>query len=252
MTQHHQGGLPATAPPASMPFARRPASPSMARHGDPAPGGRQPDVLAADAADLDTLSQVIADAFHDLAPSRWLIPDPAARRQVFPRYFRIFLDHALAAGVVLTTADRAAAALWLPISQDGPAPPAGYDDQLAGATGRWVGRFQEFDAAMAARHPAGIAHHYLALLAVRPDRQSQGTGTALLRAYHHYLDHDIGAPAYLEASGPRTRRLYMRHGYADHGRQPFQLPDGPAMYPMWRERGESVKGAARSGAQKGS
>jgi hypothetical protein len=69
---------------------------------------------------------------------------------------------------------------------------------------------------------------------VRPDRQGVGTGTALLRAYHQILDHDAGAPAYLEAADLRTRDVYLRHGYADHG-PPIQLPDGPLMYPMWRE-----------------
>jgi len=44
-------------------------------------------VIRAGAADLGTLSQVIADAFHDLAPSRWLMADPAARRDIFPAYF---------------------------------------------------------------------------------------------------------------------------------------------------------------------
>ena len=46
-------------------------------------------VIPAEPTDAATLSQVIAEAFHDLAPARWLISDPAARRQIFPRYFRI-------------------------------------------------------------------------------------------------------------------------------------------------------------------
>ena len=45
-------------------------------------------VIRATEADLDVLSQVIADAFHDVAPSRWLITDPGARQQIFPGYFR--------------------------------------------------------------------------------------------------------------------------------------------------------------------
>ena len=69
---------------------------------------------------------------------------------------------------------------------------------------------------------------------MRPGRQGQGTGTALLRSYHERLDRDAGAPAYLEAADLRTRRMYRRHGYTDLG-PPIQLPDGPLMYPMWRE-----------------
>ena len=71
-------------------------------------------VVRADAGDLDILSLVIAEAFADLPPSRWLIPLAAARREIFPGYFRLHVEHALADGVVHTTPGRTAAALWLP------------------------------------------------------------------------------------------------------------------------------------------
>ena len=61
---------------------------------------------------------------------------------------------------------------------------------------------------------------------MQPDRQGQGTGTALLHACHQHLDHDVGAPAYLEASDLRTCQNYLRHGYADHG-PPIACPAGP-------------------------
>jgi len=79
-------------------------------------------VICAGAADLDVLSQVIADAFCDLAPSRWLIPGQATRRQVFPGYFRLYAEHALARGVVHTTPGRTAAALWIPAGGPGSRP----------------------------------------------------------------------------------------------------------------------------------
>jgi len=189
-------------------------------------------VIRAVPADLDTLSQLIADAFRDLAPSRWLIADQATRRKIFPGYFRIYVEHTLKEGVAYTTTDRAAAALWMPFGPDASTPPAGYGPRLAAATGPWASRFQAFDVALEARHPAGLTHHHLALLAVRPGRQGHGIGTALLRRHHQILDRD-GVPAYLEASSLRTRTLYLRHGYADHG-SPIYLPDGPLMYPMLR------------------
>ena len=190
-------------------------------------------------ADLDALSHVVAAAFHGLAPSRWLIPDPDVRRQIFPGYFAIFVQHVLAAGTVHTTPDRAAAALWLPAGAAEAGPPADYDARLAGATGPFLARFQAFDEALDRHHP-GVAHHHLAMMAVRPDRQGQGTGTALLRAYLEHLD-KAAMPSYLEAASPRSRAIYLRHGYADHG-PPIRLgDDGPCMYPMWREPG-SVAG----------
>ena len=76
-----------------------------------------------------------------------------------------------------------------------------------------------------------VANH-LAILAVRPDRQGQGTGTALLDAHHAILDAE-GIVAYLEASDERTRGIYLRHGYADYG-NPITLAGGLLMYPMVR------------------
>jgi GNAT superfamily N-acetyltransferase len=201
----------------------------MSPHRHLAAPGTSPAVVRAGEADLDVLSQVIAGAFHDLAPSRWLIPDPEGRRQLFPGYFRLYLEHALASGTVHTTTGRTAAALWIPSGQDAP---DGYDIRLAAVTSPWTSRFVAFDAALDRHHPVGVRHHHLAILAVHPDQQGRGVGTALLHAGHATLD-DEGVPAYLEASGPRSRRLYLSHDYTDHG-PPIQLPDGPLMYPMWR------------------
>lgn len=36
------------------------------------------------------------------------------------------------------------------------------------------------------------------------------------------------------ARAARSRHFYRRHGYAERG-QPIRLPDGPPMWPMWRE-----------------
>lgn len=193
-------------------------------------------VIPAGQADVGTLSQVIADAFHDLPPSPWLISDPAARRRIFPPYFRLYVEHAMANGIVHTTPGRTAVALWLPAGRDGPEPPGdGYGAKLAEITGPWADRFVAFDAALDRHHPTGAAHHHLAILAVRPHDQGRGTGTALLRAHHAALD-AAGTPAYLEASSDRNRAFYLRHGYADLG-PPICLPDGPRMRPMMRATG---------------
>jgi GNAT superfamily N-acetyltransferase len=196
------------------------------------PAGPDAKVIRAGAADLDALSQVIADAFHDLEPSRWLVAGATARRQIFPGYFRLHLEHAMASGLVHTTPGRDAAALWIPAGDGAAALPDGHAARLAVVTGSWCARFEAFDAALDRRHPDG-PHHHLAILAVRPDRQGQRTGTALLRAHHGTLDRD-GMPAYLEAASSRTREIYLGHGYTDHG-PPIRLPRGPVMYPMMRQ-----------------
>jgi len=189
-------------------------------------------IVRATEADTGVLSQVIAEAFFPLAVCRWLIPDGAARRAAFPGYFRLYLEHAIADGIVETTPGRDAAALWIP--GDGPtAPPDEYAGQLAALTGPYLSNFLAFDEALDRHHPSGVFHEHLAILAVRPDRQGQGIGTALLDARHADLE-DQGTPAYLEASDEHTRRLYLAHGYAERG-SPIELADGVRMYPMWRE-----------------
>jgi GNAT superfamily N-acetyltransferase len=201
----------------------------------PASGSPQPRVIPAGPADLDALSQVIADAFHCLPPSRWLIPGPAARRAIFPRYFRLHVEQAMAHGAVCTTPGRDAVALWMPAGGDAPGQPANYEARLAAVTAPWTSRFLAFDQTLDRNHPAGIPHQHLAILAVRPGRQGQGTGAALLRAQHQILDRDA-APAYLEAADQRSCRLYERQGYVLLPGTPFRLPDGgPAMWQMWRE-----------------
>ena len=197
--------------------------------------GTRGEVIRATSADTGTLSQVIADAFFGLPQSRWLIPGQAARRSILPGYFQLLLEHAIASGIVCTTAGRDAAAVWLPAGHPPGRPPGDYGTRLAAATGVWLDRFTAFDATLDRHHPAGVPHRHLAILAVRPDRQAQGTGSMLLRACHQLLD-QRGIPAYLEAAELRTRRLYLRHGYVLRPDAPFFLPSGgPPMWPMWRD-----------------
>jgi GNAT superfamily N-acetyltransferase len=190
-------------------------------------------VIQADPADAAVLSQVIAEAFHDLPPAQWLIPDPLIRRKIFPAYFRIVVDHAMAAGLVHTTVDRAAVALWLPVGKDHPDSPGDdYEGRLAEVTGLWAGRFQTFDAELARHHPTGTAHHHLAILAVHPDNQGQGIGTALLRAHHAILD-QTGTPPTSKPPARATALYICATVTPTPG--PFHLPDGgPSMWPMTR------------------
>lgn len=189
-------------------------------------------IVRAGAADAEVLSQLIADAFFPLAPCQWLIGDEAARRRILPGYFRMYVEHAIADGIVHTTPDRDATALWIPLGTQLPVPPDEYDEHLAEVTGPWAPRFVNFDRELDAHHLTGLAHHHLAILAVHPGQQRRGIGTALLDAHHAVLD-ELDMAAYLEAASERTRRIYLRHGYADLG-APIQLNHGPRMYPMIR------------------
>jgi GNAT superfamily N-acetyltransferase len=88
-----------------------------------------------------------------------------------------------------------------------------------------------FDRILGRHHPPR-PHHHLALLATRPGHQRAGLGTALLEHHHRHLDR-YAIPAYLEASSPRSRNLYLRTGY-EPLLPTIELPDGPSLWPMWR------------------
>jgi GNAT superfamily N-acetyltransferase len=163
----------------------------------------------------------------------WLVADPARRSRVLLDVFRIHVEHAMTAGWTWIAGDQTGIAVWLP---GGAPPPPDHDRRLDAAAGPYVPRFRALDAAFERHHPRE-PHHYLAFLAVAPALQGLGVGSALLAWQHRVLDRG-GMPAYLEASSVASRRLYLRHGYRDHG-PAIDLPDGPRVWPMRRLPGSS-------------
>jgi GNAT superfamily N-acetyltransferase len=194
------------------------------------------ELVIRDVAPVDTgeITDLVATAMRDGAIARWLHADPSVRDIHGSGYFEIFVEHAVRYGEVYATADAdtgrlSGVALWFPLTSWIPAP-ADYDRRLKEVAGSAFDRARELDAALDAHHPLD-PHHYLAFLAVHPDEQNRGIGSALLDRHHARLDR-AGIPAYLEANDPRNRDLYLRHGYAI--RSVLQLPDGPPLWTMWR------------------
>jgi GNAT superfamily N-acetyltransferase len=184
--------------------------------------------------DTGEITELVATAMGDGPVARWLHTDPEVRRREGPRYFAIFVEHAVRFGEVYATSDAATGmltgvALWFPFTSLIP-PPDDYDRRLKEVAGSAFDRARELDAAMEAHHPVE-PHHYLAFLAVHPEHRNRGVGSALLDRHHARLD-DAGLPAYLEANDPRNRDLYLRHGYVP--RATITLPDGPPLWAMWR------------------
>lgn len=160
----------------------------------------------------EAIAALIAEAFEHIPPAKWIVPDDAVRRRLLAKQFEILVDHAQKYGQVHVSDDGDAVAVWFDNTAEAPEIER-YDERLAEAVGEWLPRFQAFDAELLAHHPHE-PHFHLALLATRPDRQSQGMGGTLMARQHAWLD-SRGIPAYLEASGPRSRDLYLRHGYED-------------------------------------
>jgi GNAT superfamily N-acetyltransferase len=187
----------------------------------------------ADPDDLPRLAVMMGASFMDDPISRWLFPDEIDRSKRHPMFFEVFLDLVIKHGTVMTTTCLSGAALWLDVEPD-TTEPADDDtaERLAVVCGPNFERFRALDNQMKANHPEA-AHAYLPFIGVAPDRQGEGVGAALLTRTLDELD-GIGRPAYLEASSIRSSRLYERLGFARLP-QDIPLPNGPSLYPMWRE-----------------
>jgi GNAT superfamily N-acetyltransferase len=83
------------------------------------------------------------------------------------------------------------------------------------------------------RHPVQ-PHYYLSVLGTEPKQQGGGIGSALLGPVLRRCDTD-GVGAYLESSKESNVGFYVRHGFAVTER--IELPEGPALWLMWREPG---------------
>nr|WP_206323554.1 GNAT family N-acetyltransferase [Streptomyces sp. HNM0574] len=175
------------------------------------------------------------EVFRDDPVSRWLFPEEAEREARHPLVFRAFLDTALAHGTVELTGDEGGpvtgAALWFAVAGGELAggEPLG---KLIAAAAPGNERLAAMGGLTGERHPMAEDHAYLQAIAVTPGRRRRGLGSALLAPMLERCD-ARGLPAYLEASSPGSRELYLGLGFTGLG-PPLQLPDGPPMWPMWR------------------
>lgn len=194
-----------------------------------APSAQETGPRTATADDLPRLSETMAAAFHDDPVFTWWIADGDRRRQILPGFFGVVAEANLPDGEVYTEAQGVAAAIWSPPDADD------HSEEmlplLAGLAGEYADRMFEAFELMDERHPTQ-PHHYLFFLGTRPEWQSRGLGSALMRPVLERCDRD-GVPAYLEGTCEDNVRLYLRHGFDVTGTIP--LPDGPSLTCMWRD-----------------
>ncbi|MGW5565180.1 GNAT family N-acetyltransferase [Streptomyces tendae] len=191
-------------------------------------------IRAAGEGDRDLVVRLLDEAFQDDPVSSWVFPGEEYRRRTHHRLMAAFADAVFADGRVDLTEDGAACALWLPVPADEQT--AAEEDvpaQIREAVDPENERVELIARLTDGIHPTGRAHEYLWMIGVVPGRQGEGLGTALVESVLDRCDRE-GLPAYLEASSARGKVLYERLGFEFTGRA-LDLPDGPRMWPMWRE-----------------
>ena len=189
-------------------------------------------VRRAATADHTTAAEVLTAALFDDPVTDWLVPDRARRPAVLPPTFGLYFDAFQHHGETYLTEGGHGTALWLPPGRD-LIPPDDLEDfgrRVEEAAGPFAGRLFELGEFFEAHAPAE-PHWHLQLLAVVPEQQGRGLGSALLDEALRRLDLDREA-AYLEATTLRNRALYERHGFDCFGE--IALPDGPTIWQMWR------------------
>lgn len=174
--------------------------------------------------------RILVLGFADDAVVRWFWPDPGRYLDSFPEAVALFGSAAFAAGTADRSEDDMGAALWVPPNSPSTDDAAAEDlvarsvdaDRLEAVFGL-LGQMDEL-------HP-DEPHWYLPLIGVDPRHRGEGIGSGLLRSALARVDAD-GIGAYLEATSPRNRALYERHGFVVQGE--IQSADSPPLWPMWR------------------
>ena len=192
------------------------------------------DIHRASTADRDAVAATVSAAFFDDPVTQWLLPDVRQRREIIEPMFAVYADAYLPHGETYLTADGNGAAVWLPPHAVllTPEQEVAFGTAVAELAGPAVQRFGQLEETFGQYHPEEPLY-YCQFLATVPAFQGRGIGSAFLRDMLRRADAE-GMPAYHEATTPRNRALYERHGYVNLGE--FTLPDdGPPLWRMWRE-----------------
>jgi GNAT superfamily N-acetyltransferase len=192
-------------------------------------------VRKATADELPRLASVLARAFYDDPAIQWVLPDEARRMDMEERVFGLWLrklwlpqDECYATEGVVGVAVWELPGKWkvslLELLRLLPA--------MTRILGRRLPRVMGALSALDSNHPDEL-HYYLPYLGVEPEWQGRGIGAALMQPILSRCDSD-GVPAYLDATAPRNRALYERHGF--EVTEEFTLGKGsPPLWRMWRK-----------------
>jgi ribosomal protein S18 acetylase RimI-like enzyme len=196
-----------------------------------------PSVRIATAADHAALGAVLGAAFFNDPVTLWMAPDLARRAVGLPAFHQRIAKAFEPLGGCQILDNPAGGALggavWEPLGTQAVADEDAevFLADLVELAGPDAPQLLACFELMEQHHPS-TPSHYLFSMGVDPAHQGRGLGSAMLAEGLRRCD-AAGEPAYLEATSPNSRRLYARHGFEVVGE--IQLPDGPCMWPMWRE-----------------
>lgn len=206
----------------------------MASRPQPTPGTTDA-VRPAEPADVPALTRMLVRAYMDDPVAVWICKSSQLRAKLLAALYSERLRQLLAHEAVWTTPDHTSAAVWMPPDhQQATIRPTATllrcfsrPQMMARVPLLAVGF-----AAMQRKHPSSPPYWYLSLLGTDPDAQGHGFGSAVLQPVLERCDSDC-VGAYLESSKPRNLDFYARFGF--RVTDELVLPQGPKMWPMWRE-----------------
>jgi GNAT superfamily N-acetyltransferase len=181
----------------------------------------------------------VARGFADNEIWVWMLGGEKRVRRALPRHYRAMIRHVYTSrGSAWTTPDTLGAALWYPPGTL----------EMSFSERFWemaslmphaltsIGRAARWEQLTHSHRPAEN-HWYLNTLAVDPEAQRGGVGTALIEPGLERADAD-GVGAYLETQRRANIPFYRRFGFEETGE--IKLPDSPPLWLMWRpSRGRS-------------
>ena len=189
----------------------------------------RPEIAVTGTEESDRAIATITAAFVDDPVTRWVFRDAHTYLTYWPKLLPAFAGAAFEHGTADAVDDCGGVALWLP-------PGVASDEETMAEIAAGAVPAAEQDAVfsfmeqMGEFHPTE-PHWYLPVIGVDITRRGRGYGSELLRHALERCDRD-GLPAYLEASSPRNKALYERHGFEEIG--VIQSGGSPPMWPMIR------------------